>query len=611
MLRISTAGSVDDGKSTLIGRLLYDSGGIYEDQLRAVSRASRNGLDLAYLTDGLRAEREQGITIDVAYRYFSTERRKFILADTPGHEQYTRNMATGASTAQVALILLDARKGVLSQTIRHAYIAWLLGIREIVVAINKMDLVDFQRDVFEDIRRQFARLEAAMEGVRLYYVPVVALDGDNVARRSTRMPWFSGPCILEFLESVPIEPSLQDQPFRMPVQYVVRDQDYRGYTGQIIAGSVAEGDELLALPSRARVRVARLPSLHGDLDRAFAPMSVSVCLDDHVDLGRGDILVDGNSPPHATRSFRARLVWMSDTPLSVGRPYLIKHLSQTVCAEATRITGRLNVTSLTEEPAETLRLNDIGEVMIETHRDLFCDLYRVNRSAGSFILIDPVSNLTVGAGMIEHVPEHIATSRRRGTPPGMTVWFTGLSSAGKSTLSEAVYQRLWARGYRVELLDGDEIRRHLSRGLGFSREDRNENVRRIGFVAEMLTRHGVIALVAAISPYRDARDELRSRVPNFLEIYVNAPLRVCEERDVKGLYRKARSGDIPRFTGIDDPYEPPLAPEVECRTDLETIAESADKIVDAIESRLLNSEHGKAGESSAELLSGPSDLLYR
>ncbi|MGC2498611.1 MAG: GTP-binding protein, partial [Acidobacteriaceae bacterium] len=308
LLRISTAGSVDDGKSTLIGRLLYDSGGIYEDQLRAVSRASRNGLDLAYLTDGLRAEREQGITIDVAYRYFSTERRKFILADTPGHEQYTRNMATGASTAQVALILLDARKGVLSQTIRHAYIAWLLGIREIVVAINKMDLVDFQRDVFEDIRRQFARLEAAMEGVRLYYVPVVALDGDNVARRSTRMPWFSGPCILEFLESVPIEPSLQDQPFRMPVQYVVRDQDYRGYTGQIIAGSVAEGDELLALPSRARVRVARLPSLHGDLDRAFAPMSVSVCLDDHVDLGRGDILVDGNSPPHATRSFRARLV---------------------------------------------------------------------------------------------------------------------------------------------------------------------------------------------------------------------------------------------------------------------------------------------------------------
>jgi bifunctional enzyme CysN/CysC len=593
LLRLSTAGSVDDGKSSLIGRLLYDSGGIYEDQMQAIDHASRNGtIELAFVTDGLRAEREQGITIDVAYRYFSTKRRKFIIADTPGHEQYTRNMATGASTAQVALVLMDARKGVLPQTVRHTFIAWLLGIKTVVVAVNKMDLVGLREDVFDSIRRQFEPLQTRMAGVDFYFVPVVATDGDNVVERSRRMDWFNGPAVLEYLETVPVVESADGRPFRMPVQHVIRAEDYRGYAGQIVSGSVAVGEELEVLPSRKRVRVARIPSFHGDLTEAFAPMSVSLCFDDHVDISRGDVLADMTIPPQSARAFRARVVWMSETPLSANRPYLVKHMSQIVCGEVTSIHSRLDLTDLSEQPAESLRLNDIGVVTLQTHRPLYCDPYQVNRNTGSFIFVDPITNLTVGAGMIEGVQEERASRSRTAISDGVTVWFTGLSSAGKSTLSKAVYERLWARGHRVESLDGDEVRQHLSRGLGFSKEDRNENIRRIGFVAEMLARHGVIALVSAISPYREGRDEVRARITNFLEVYVNAPLSTCEERDVKGLYRKARSGEIPGFTGIDDPYEPPLSPEIECRTDRETIAESAQKIVDAVEARISELEGG-------------------
>jgi bifunctional enzyme CysN/CysC len=590
LLRLSTAGSVDDGKSSLIGRLLYDSGGIYDDQLQAIGRASRNGaLELAFVTDGLRAEREQGITIDVAYRYFSTKRRKFIIADTPGHEQYTRNMATGASTAQVSLVLMDARKGVLPQTIRHAFIAWLLGIRRFVVVVNKMDLVGFREDVFEGIRRQFESLKDRLDGADFYFVPVVATDGDNVVQPSKRMDWFNGPSVLEYLETVPVAESANGRPFRMPVQHVIRAEDYRGYAGQIVSGSVAVGDEIEVFPSRRKVRVARIPSFQGDLTEAFAPMSVSLCLDDHVDVSRGDVLADTTSPPQSSRSFRARVVWMSETPLAANRPYLLKHMSQIVCGEVTRIHSRLDLTDLSEQPAVSLGLNDIGIVTLQTHRALFCDPYQVNRKTGSFIFVDPITNLTVGAGMIEEVQEDRASRGRSAIPDGVTVWLTGLSSAGKSTLSRAVYERLWARGHRVELLDGDEVRQHLSRGLSFSKEDRNENIKRIGFVAEMLARHGVIAIVSAISPYREVRDEVRARITNFLEVYVNAPIGTCEERDVKGLYRRARAGEIPGFTGIDDPYEPPLSPEVECRTDRETIAESAQKIVDAVEARLSES----------------------
>lgn len=590
LLRFSTAGSVDDGKSTLIGRLLHDSGGVFEDQLEAASRASRDGLELAFLTDGLRAEREQGITIDVAYRYFATPKRKFIIADTPGHEQYTRNMATGASNAHVALVLLDASKGVLPQTVRHAFIAWLLGIRNIVVVVNKMDLVDWSEPKFKEIRQQFDPIATKLEGVEFLFIPVAALQGDNVVERSSRMSWYQGPALLEYLETVPVEEDGHASPFRLPVQYVIRTDGTRGYAGQIVSGSISVGDEVLVLPSERRAKVALIPSYHGDLDHAFAPMSVSLCLDDHLDIGRGDTLVDPQHPPKSARAFEAKIVWMSDTPMSLNRAYLIKHSSQTVCANIVEAKSRLNIRMLREEPADELKLNDIGVIAIETHRSIFCDPYRQNRNTGSFIVIDPMTNLTVGAGMIEKIIEARAIQPHFSGHQGLTVWLTGLSSAGKSTLTRAVHERLWARGYRVDIIDGDEVRRYLSRDLGFTKEDRDENIRRIGFLAELLTRNGVIALVSAISPYRSIRDEIRARIPRFMEVFVNAPLNVCEGRDVKGLYRKARAGEIHAFTGIDDPYEPPLSPEVECRTDLETIHEGADRIIEAIESRIVLSK---------------------
>jgi bifunctional enzyme CysN/CysC len=596
LLRIVTAGSVDDGKSTLIGRLLYDAGGIYEDQLQSVGRASTQGaLDLALLTDGLRAEREQGITIDVAYRYFSTTKRHFIIGDTPGHEQYTRNMATGASTAQVALLLLDARKGVLPQTIRHTCIAYLLGIRRIVVAINKMDMLGFRQEVFESISKQFEPLRLKMPDMHFYFVPTVATDGDNVAQRSRRLEWFEGCTIIEYLENLPTVARIEEtQPFRMAVQYVLRGPDYRAYSGRIASGRVVPGDELLLLPSQKKVRVSRLPSLHGDLDEAFALMSVSLCLSEQVDVSRGDMFVAASEPPETVRSFQAKVVWMSEAPLVSGRRLLLKHTSHSVCGEVTTVQSRLDLGDLSDQYATQLDLNDIGNVTVRTDRPLFCDTYRTNRTTGSFIFVDPITNLTVGAGMIEQPISMRESASALESSQGAVIWFTGLSSAGKTTLSNAVYERLWSHGHRVQLLDGDEVRLNLCHGLGFSKEDRNENIRRIGFVAELLGRHGVIVLVSAISPYREARDGLRKTISNFLEVYVNAPLQVCEGRDVKGLYRKARSGEIRHFTGIDDPYEPPLNPDVECRTDLWTVADCVDKVVERLDALLT----GKAGQGT-------------
>lgn len=596
LLRIVTAGSVDDGKSTLIGRLLYDAGGVYEDQLQSVGRASSRGaLDLALLTDGLRAEREQGITIDVAYRYFSTAKRHFIIGDTPGHEQYTRNMATGASTAQVALLLLDARKGVLPQTIRHTWIANLLGIRRVVVAINKMDLVGFQQEIFESICKQFEPLRRKMPEMLFYFVPIVATDGDNIVRRSDQMGWFKGCSIIEHLENLPADDGTEEtKPFRMAVQYVLRAPDYRAYSGRVASGQVSPGDELLLLPSRKKVRVSRLPNFHSDLDEAFAPMSISLCLNEQVDVSRGDMFVDASNPPEMVRSFEAKVVWMSEAPLRRGRRLLVKHTSHSVRGEVTAVQSRLNLGDLSDQHAERLDLNDIGNVIVRTDRPLFCDTYRTNRATGSFIFVDPITNLTVGAGMIEQPIVRREAASAQGNSQGAVVWFTGLSSAGKTTLSDAVYERLWSRGHRVQLLDGDEVRLNLCQGLGFSKEDRNENIRRIGFVADMLGRHGVIVLVSAISPYREARDGLRKSISNFLEVYVNAPLQVCEGRDVKGLYRRARSGEIQHFTGIDDPYEPPLHPDVECRTDLWQVADCVDKVVEQLDTLLM----GKASKGT-------------
>jgi bifunctional enzyme CysN/CysC len=589
LLRFTTAGSVDDGKSTLIGRLLHDSKGLYEDQLESVRRASRDGLELAYVTDGLRAEREQGITIDVAYRYFSTPKRRFIIADTPGHEQYTRNMATGASTASLAVILIDARKGVLPQTRRHAAISHLLGIRRLVLAVNKMDLVGFRQDVFETIRAAFLDFSQRLGPCELDFIPLSALDGDNVVERSARIPWYSGPSLLEYLESVPAENAPEHQPLRLPVQFVIRDgTGFRAYAGQVASGEVRPGDEVLVLPARKLACVQSLPSREGDLERAFAPMPAAVSLADQVDVGRGDMLVDPLQPPVAARRIRARVVWMSERPLTLQTVYLLKHTTQTVCTEAVRMVSRLDIETLDERACEQLGLNEIGTVEFETHRPIFCDPYAVNRTTGCCILIDPATNLTLGAAMIESAEE--GGDARRALPSagrrGMTVWLTGLSSAGKSTLGQALYDRLWAMGHKVEFLDGDTVRQNLCKGLGFSKEDRDENIRRIGFVAELLTRNGVVVLVSAISPYRSIREEVRRRIGDFVEVYVNAPLAVCEQRDVKGLYKKARSGQLPGFTGVDDPYEPPENPEVECRTDLETPQESAERVLRYLEARL-------------------------
>ncbi len=606
LLRFLTAGSVDDGKSTLIGRLLYEAEGVYEDQLASIRKisAQNNGHpDLSLITDGLKAEREQAITIDVAYRYFSTARRKFILADVPGHEQYTRNMATGASTADLAVVLVDARKGVLEQTKRHAYISWLLGIRRIVVAINKMDLVGFDRSRFEEIRDQFLECTKLLAGNSHYFIPTSALDGDNVVYPSRRLSWYEGPSLLQLLETVPIQEERNLEDFRFPVQGVIRpNQDCRGYTGQVVSGIVKAGQEVIALPSKQPTRIEKILVHDSSLEEAFPPLSVCLFLSTRLDLGRGDMLADPTRMPMISNRVRANLIWMSRTALRVNAPYLIRHTSQTVCGSVLQVRHKTDVHNFEHLPAQTLLQNEIGEVEVEMHKAVFCDPYSSNRATGSFIMIDPGDNDTVAAGMIlGPAPSRNGEARWPGPsadgPPrqhGLTVWFTGLSGAGKTTICRSVFTELLAQGLRVELLDGDDLRRHLNSDLGFSREDREENVRRIGFVARLLARNGVIALVAAISPYRAVRDEVRRTVGNFIEVHVNAPLSVCEERDPKGLYRKARAGEIKDFTGIDDPYEAPLTPEVRCDTDQETLRASTDKVVSAVMQFLSVSDEGFA-----------------
>jgi bifunctional enzyme CysN/CysC len=587
-LRFTVIGSVDDGKSTLIGRLLHDLHALYEDELASVRRVSAQGVDLAFITDGLRAEREQGITIDVAYRHFSTPLRRFIIADTPGHEQYTRNMASGASTADVAVILVDVTRGVLSQTLRHAYLSWLLGIRHLSVAVNKMDMVAFDAAKFHAIRKEFEGFAQRLPGCRLTFIPVSALKGDNVVTGSDRMPWYQGPTLLDYLESV--DPAAGDgpSPLRFPVQYVIRGPNgSREYAGQLAGGTLESGDELLALPSQRRVRIESVRRPDGLSEPAPCPMSVSVCLDRQIDLCRGDMLVDPSDPPLLARSLTAVLFWMSDVPLAEGRPYLLKHTTQKVCAEVTRHLASLDVETLTYGEPRPLGRNGIGRVLIEAQRPVFCDPYARNRITGSFILIDPLSNQTLAAGLVETAGESAPEARSSLSGRGATVWFTGLSSSGKSMLAQRVCEELHATGHKVELLDGDVVRKQLSKDLGFGKQDRDENIRRIGFVAELLSKNGVIAVVAAISPYRAIRDEVRRRIPNFIEVYVNAPLEVCEMRDSKGLYRRARAGELKEFTGIDDPYEPPLAPEVECRTDLETVEECTRRIVEFLRTRSL------------------------
>jgi bifunctional enzyme CysN/CysC len=602
LLRFATAGSVDDGKSTLIGRLLYDTKAIFEDQLEQVAEASRrrhgNGtVDLALLTDGLRAEREQGITIDVAYRYFATPRRTFIIADTPGHELYTRNMVTGASTADLALVLVDARNGVLRQSRRHAFIASLLRIPHIVVCINKMDLVDWSQERFEEIVDDFTNFAAKLEVSDVTFIPVSALLGDNVVDRSAHMPWYAGPPLLYHLEHVHIASDRNLIDPRFPVQWVVRpgeagDQDlhdYRAYAGQVASGIFRAGDEVVVLPSGAQSTIAGIDTFDGPVAEAFPPMSASIRLADDIDVSRGDVISRPNNRPEVGRELDAVVCWMNERPAEQGRRYVVKHTSRTTRAVLTEIVHRIDVDTLHHDPsADTLELNEIGRARFRTADPVLFDAYRRNRVTGSFIVIDEATNDTLGAGMIigadgEHhgvaAPSTVSTNVVRqpskveraerwgllGTRGG-TVWLTGLPASGKSTIADGVETALLQAGVSAYRLDGDNLRHGINGNLGFSEEDRTENVRRTSHVARYLADAGTVAIVSLVSPYAADREAARRIHEDigleFVEIFVDTPLEVCEERDPKGLYARARAGEISGMTGIDDPYEPPAAPDL-------------------------------------------------
>ena len=583
LLRFITCGSVDDGKSTLIGRLLYDSKRLFDDQLAALtSDSKRHGtrggeIDYALLLDGLAAEREQGITIDVAYRYFDTERRKFIVADCPGHEQYTRNMATGASTADLAVVLVDARKGLLTQTRRHSYIVSLLGIRHVVLAVNKMDLVGHDQGVFDEIVRGYQALAAQLGIEQVTCIPLSALNGDNLSTRSAAMPWYSGPSLLEHLETV--ELSVQDSSggLRMPVQYVSRpDQNFRGFAGTLVSGVAEVGAEIVVLPSGRRSRVQKV--LVGDVETgaARAGQAVTLTLEDEIDISRGDVIAAADDPPQVADQFAAHVLWMADAPLLPGRPYWLKIGTRTVSATVSEIKHRIDVTTQEFLAAKRLELNEVAYVNLSLDEPIAFMAYAKNRTLGGFILIDRYNNATVAAGTIDfalrragnvhwqHVDvDKAARARIKGQQPRV-LWFTGLSGAGKSTIANLVDKRLHALGHHTFLLDGDNVRHGLNRDLGFTDEDRVENIRRVAEVAKLMTDAGLIVLVSFISPFRSERQMARARFEEgeFLEIFVDVPLALAEERDVKGLYRKARAGQIPNFTGIDSPYEAPEHAEV-------------------------------------------------
>ena len=596
LMRFSTAGSVDDGKSTLIGRLLYESAGVLEDQLASVRRASMRsseGLDFSLITDGLRAEREQSITIDVAYRYFSTARRKFIIVDSPGHEQYTRNMVTGASRVDLAVILVDVRKGVLEQTRRHTYIAWLLGVRRVVVAVNKMDLVEYDQEAFLSVCDAYGKCSASLHGLEVHFVPVSALKGDNVVQHASRMSWYEGSPLLELLELIPLarEDGLSD--FRFPVQMIIRPhQDYRGYAGQVVSGVVRPGEEVVAVLSGQQSRIKGIQIHSNSLAQAFPPLSVVLTLSKDLELGRGDMLAHPGRSPSPAKRISANLIWMSRNPLRLNDPYLVKHTTQMLCGVVTRIFHAIDIRSFEKIEASALNANEIAVIELETNKPMLCDPFDANRATGSFILIDPKDNATAAAGMVlgdsisfgqeaafDKGNSTASSEGALGRHIGLTVWCTGLSGSGKSTICSVVNTELLARGFRVEMLDGDVLRKQLNSDLGFTKRDRDENVRRIGFLAQLLSRNGVIVLVSAISPYREIRDEVRRMNGRFVEVYVNAPLDVCERRDPKGLYKRARAGEISRLTGIDDPYEPPLSPEIRCDTHLESVKLSAEKVI--------------------------------
>lgn len=600
LLRFLTCGSVDDGKSTLIGRLLYDTKLIFEDQLAALERDSRrhgtNGaeIDLALLVDGLEAEREQGITIDVAYRFFATPKRKFIVADTPGHEQYTRNMATGASTADVAVVLVDARQGLLRQTRRHSIIASLLGIRRIVLAVNKIDLVGFDRGVFERIREGYLAFAARLgfEGVEA--IPMSARFGDNVTRRSDAMAWYHGPTLLEHLEAVPANEALSERPFRFPVQYVNRPNlDFRGFAGTIASGAVAKGDEVVVAKSGRPSRVKRIVAQGGDLERASEGQAVTLVLEDEIELSRGNMLVAPGNRPHVADRIAANLVWFGETPMVAGRSYLLRTETDQASATVTELKYRIDVNSFAHEPARSLEMNEVGVCDIALQSPIAFDAFGDNRTTGAFIVIDRMTNATVGAGMILHplrraenihwqafAVDKAARSSLKHQRPRI-LWFTGLSGSGKSTIASLLEKKLHAAGHHTYVLDGDNLRHGLNRDLGFSAEDRAENIRRVAEVARLMADAGLIVLVSFISPFRTERLLARERVAEgeFVEIFVDTPFEECARRDPKGLYARALNGEISNFTGLDSPYEVPEKPEIH----LATLGKSPEEMVETIE----------------------------
>lgn len=600
MLRFITCGSVDDGKSTLIGRLLYEAKQLFDDQVAALTVESRkygtqNGeLDFALLVDGLAAEREQGITIDVAYRFFSTEKREFIVADTPGHEQYTRNMVTGASTAELAVILVDARQGLLTQTRRHSFLVSLLGIKRVVLAVNKMDLRNFDESVFRKIEGDYRSFAESIGLTDIQAIPVSALRGDNVVSSSPNTPWYVGPSLLEYLESVPVEQQDDSGPFRMPVQWVNRPhQDFRGISGTIVGGRIAVDDTVRILPSGQQAAIRNIVTYDANVEFAGSEQAVTLVLDRELDVSRGDVVVKAESPAEVADQFETHIVWMADAPLLRGRQYLLKAGTQTVNASVTEIKYQINVNTLEHLAAKTLPLNGIGVCNVQIDRPIAFDPYKSNRDMGGFILIDRLTNATVAAGMLHfalrrarniHMQHLDISKRERAAIKGQTpcvVWFTGLSGSGKSTIANELEKRLHAQGLHTYLLDGDNVRHGLNKDLGFTDADRVENIRRVAEVAKLMVDAGLIVITAFISPFRDERDMARKLFGDgeFIEVFVDTPLEVAEQRDPKGLYKKARAGDLKNFTGVDSPYEVPESPSLHLHTVDETPAALAEEVM--------------------------------
>jgi bifunctional enzyme CysN/CysC len=614
LLRFATAGSVDDGKSTLIGRLLHDTKSIFEDQLLGVEddsrRLNRAEVDLALLMDGLRAEREQGITIDVAYRYFSTPHRRFIIADTPGHEQYTRNMVTGASTADLSLILIDAENGITTQSKRHGFIAALLQVPHVIVAINKMDLVGWSQERFDEIRLEYADFAAKLQIQDLSFVPVSARFGDNVVEPSNEMPWYEGLPLLRILETVYVAGSRNLIDLRHPIQYVNRpNAGFRGYCGTVASGVLRLGDEIMVLPSGKLSRIERILGNDGDTDYAFAPQAVTICLSDERDVSRGDMIVKPGNRPRIERELEVMLVWMDEQPLRVGSPYILRHTTQQVRGQVTELRYRIDPDELHREPADELKLNEIGLARLQAFEPLMLDEYATNRSTGSLVLIDPLTHKTVAAAMLrragripgllpgEDTPASTNISRQLGLVGAedrrtllghapVTLWFSGLSGAGKSTIASALEKRLIETGILACVLDGDNLRHGLNRDLGFSPTERSENLRRVAEVAALMNEAGLVVITAFIAPYREDRHRAREIIGDgFVEVFVDTPLEVCEQRDAKGLYARARRGEIPEFTGISAPYEAPENPDIHLVTEETAPDALLDQLIDALRAR--------------------------